>query len=178
MNITDKLQNIPITTQFIGFGENSIYNTVDTIHKIVKVSSNNPYIRAWAEKIIKNVQAKDKIGEVSAIHNFVKWNVRYTKDPLGMEYVQTPLVLLKAIELDEIPMGDCDDMTTLSLSLYRSIGYPVATKVTSYSGNGQYSHIYGLVNINNQWIPSDTTISSQNFGWEAKTMTKVFERII
>ena len=177
-NITQKLQNVPITTQFIGFGENSIYNTVDKIHEIVRLSSSNPYVRKWAEKIIEGVQAKDKMGEVSAIHNFVKWNVRYTKDPLGMEYVQTPLILLKAIEQDEMPMGDCDDMSTLSLSLYRSIGYPVATKVTSYSPKKQYSHIYGLVNVNGKWLPSDTTISSRNIGWEAPQFTKVYEKVI
>ena len=176
--ISDKLQNTPITKHFIGFGEASIYNTVDAIHKIVRSSSNNPYIRKWAEQIIENVPAKDKVGEVSAIHDFVKWHVRYTKDPLGMEYVQTPLILLKQIEQNETPMGDCDDMTTLSLSLYRSIGYPIATKVTSYTGDGKYSHIYGLVMINNMWIPSDTTMHQYNLGWEAPTMTKVFEKPI
>jgi transglutaminase-like putative cysteine protease len=178
MNITEHLQNLPITTQFIGFGENSIYNTVDKIHEIVKISSSNPYVRKWAEKIIENVPAKDKIGEVSAIHDFVKWKVRYTKDPLGMEYIQTPLVLLKAIELGEMPFGDCDDMSTLSLSLYRSIGYPVATKVTSYSPNKKYSHIYGLVNVGGRWLPSDTTMSSHSIGWEAPQMTKVYEKVI
>jgi len=178
MDISNYIVNTPITKQFNGFGESSIYNTVDVIHKIVKSSSNNPYVRKWAEKIIRNIPAKNKLGEVDAIHDFVKWKVRYTKDPLDMEYVQTPLVLLKAIELGEIPMGDCDDMTTLALSLYRSIGYPVATKVASYTNNRQFSHIYGLVNVNNKWIPSDTTMSSYNLGWEAPQMTKVYEKIV
>ena len=162
MNISQYMSNIPIFKEFIGFGENAIYNTVDKIHQIIKSSAFNPYVRKYTEKIIADLAPNDKLGELQAIHDFVKYNVRYTKDPYGMEYIQTPPLLLRQIEMREQPAGDCDDMTTLSLSMMKSIGYPVATKITSYSPDRKFSHIYGLVFVNNKWIPTDTTVRTKS----------------
>lgn len=178
MSISDFMNNTPVYRQFLGFGEIAITNTVDKIHHIIKASMYNPYIRKWAEKIIGEIPPgpQHQMEEVRAIGDFVKYNVRYTKDPRGLEYIQTPPVLLQMIERGETPMGDCDDMTTLSLSLLKSIGYPVATKIASYRPDKKYSHIYGLVFVNNQWLPIDCVKRDMPIGWEAPGSTRFSEK--
>ena len=176
MDISQYVANTPMSTEFIGFGESAIHNTVDRIHQIIKSSAFNPYVRKFTESLVIDLAPNDKIGELRAIHDFVKYKVRYTKDPYGMEYVQTPPLLLKQIEMKEQPAGDCDDMTTLTLSMMKSIGYPVATKITSYSPNGKFSHVYGMVFVNNKWIPTDTTVRSRQLGWEAPGITRMSEK--
>ena len=174
---------VPTKEEYIGSGDTAIYNTVTKMKEIIQVSSRNPYIREWAKKIIARVGVNDKKGEASAVFNFVRDNVRYTKDPLGFEYLQTPPTLLEDIRLmnegkGERPAGDCDDMTLLSLSLLKSIGFQVAIKVVSFSNNGQYGHVYGLVQIGYDWVPFDCVRPDSYMGWEAKGLTRAMETIV
>jgi len=166
-----------ISEAYIGKGDISIYRTIDEMKRIIDISSKNPYVRKWAQKILSDIPVNRKFAEVSAVHNFVRDNIRYTRDPHGWEYIQTPPILLDGI--DEIrtrraprPIGDCDDMTTLSLSLIKSIGYPVAIKVVGFKvvdsdGYVPFSHVYGLVFIEGKWYPCDTVRPDQTLGWEA-----------
>lgn len=175
-----QMMGIPRTEEYIGTGDNAIYNTVSKMKQIISESSKNPYVREWARDILGYVDVNDKMNEARAVHNFVRDNVRYTKDPFGFEYIQTPPVLLEAIRErnksgGNRPTGDCDDMTVLSLSLLKSIGFPVAIKVVSFHENGRFSHVYGLVQVKGQWIPIDCVRPDKQLGWEATGLTRVME---
>lgn len=178
-----QMSAVPVSTTNIGNGDTAIYNTVDRMKQIINDSSKNVYVREWAKNILSRVTVNDKKGEAEAIFAFVRDNVRYTKDPLGFEYIQTPPVLLEDIRLYQVgqgnrPSGDCDDMATLSLSLLKSVGFPVAIKVVSFSDSKQYGHVYGLVKIGYNWVPFDCVRPDQDMGWESKGHTRVLETII
>jgi hypothetical protein len=150
---------------------------------IINQSSRNPYVREWAKKIVSRVEVNNKKGEASAIFDFVRDSVRYTRDPMGFEYMQTPPVVLEDIRLymegqGDRPAGDCDDMTLLSLSLLKSIGYNVAIKVVSFSNTKKFSHVYGLVQIGTDWIPFDCVRPDQSMGWESQGHTRIMETVV
>jgi transglutaminase-like putative cysteine protease len=175
-----QIGQVPYREEFIGYGDQAIYNTVAKMKSIIQSSSKNPYVREWAKSIVAGVPVEDKQREAEAVFKFVQSNVRYTKDPLGWEYIQTPPVMLEDIRLykegkGDRPIGDCDDMTVLSLSLLRSIGFPVAIKVVSYNPERKFGHVYGLVNIKGEWVPFDTVRPDKYMGWEAAGMTRVLE---
>lgn len=175
-----QIGQIPVKEEFIGYGDNAITNTAYKMKDIITNSSKNPYIRQWAQYILGQVEVNNKRGEVEAIHNFVRDHVRYTKDPYGFEYIQTPPVLLEDIRLNdsgqgERPVGDCDDMTVLSLSLMKSVGFPVALKIVSYRPDGKFGHVYGLVKLLGEWVPTDTVRSDKELGWESQGITRVME---
>ena len=171
---------IPKQEEYIGTGDTAIYNTIAKMKEIIQVSSRNPYIREWAKKIVAGVQVNDKHNEANAVFNFVRDSVRYTRDPLGFEYLQTPPVLLEDIRLwmnskGDRPVGDCDDMTMLSLSLLKSIGFEVAIKVVSFHDHKRFSHVYGLVKIGYEWISFDCVRPDGVMGWEAPGLTRAME---
>ena len=141
MSISSKLQGVPIKKVFLGYGENAILNTVDEIKRVIRESAYNPYVRRWAEQIVEEVKPNDKYGEARAVYDFITTHVRYTKDPKGMEFIQTPPLLLQMIEQGEIPKGDCDDIATLAMSLLKSIGFDVGLKITSYNAK-EHSNIF------------------------------------
>jgi hypothetical protein len=183
MKSYNQVMGIPRKEEYIGMGEDAIRNTVSKMKDIIIQSSRNPYIRSWAKDIVANVEVNNKEGEARAIHNFVRDHVRYTRDPYGFEYIQTPPVLLEDIRLfldgnGERPIGDCDDMTVLSLSLLKSIGFPVAIKVVSFHNHGKFSHVYGLVQIYEQWVPIDCVRPDKTLGWESDMLTRVMETIV
>lgn len=180
MKSYSQIAAVPYKEEYIGTGDSAIYNTVAKMKDIITQSSKNPYIREWAKDILSNVGVNDKYREAEAIFRFVQQNVRYTKDPMGWEYIQTPPVLLEDIRLykeskGNRPNGDCDDMTVLSLSLLKSVGFPVAIKVVSYNPERRFGHVYGLVNILEQWVPFDTVRPDKYMGWEASGITRAME---
>lgn len=162
----------------IGNGDIAIQQTVNKMAEIINLSSKNPVVREWARTILSDVMVNKKRDEAEAIHNFVRDHIRYTRDPYGWEYIQTPPILLKGVQDHKEsnaarPIGDCDDMTTLSLSLMKSVGFPVVIKTVAY--NGKFSHVYGMVYVNGQWIVTDTVRPDKWFGWEAPGITRVLE---
>jgi len=162
----------------IGRGDSAIEQTVMRMSAIIRESSKNPLIREWARSILEGVQVNKKMDEARAIHDFVRDHVRYTRDPHGWEYIQTPPVLLAGIEeylrkKASRPIGDCDDMTVLSLSLMKSVGFPVLIKTVGYGS--RFSHVYGMVYVNGQWLVTDTVRPDKWFGWEAPNITRVME---
>jgi hypothetical protein len=178
-----QMSAVPRTEEYIGTGDGAIYKTVDKMKNIIQESSKNTYVREWAKKIVARVKVNDRKGEASAIFDFVRDNVRYTKDPLGFEYLQTPPVLLEDIRLyqegrGDRPVGDCDDDTLLALSLLKSIGFNVAIKVVSFSESKKFGHVYGMVQIGYEWVPFDCVRPDQDMGWESKGHTRVMETII
>lgn len=174
---------VPQREEYIGTGDTAIFRTIDKMKDIILSSSRNPYVREWAKNIVANVAVNDKKGEAKAIFNFVRDNVRYTRDPLGFEYIQTPPTLLEDIRLYQErkgnrPAGDCDDMTVLSLSLLKSVGFPVAIKVVSFTNEKKFSHVYGLVKIGYEWVSVDCVRPEKSMGWESTGHTRVTEVVV
>lgn len=165
--------------QEIGDGDTAIQQTVAKMASVIDQSSKNPLVREWARSILENIMVNEKYNEAQAVHDFVRDHVRYTRDPHGWEYIQTPPILLEGIreylqKKAARPIGDCDDMTTLTLSLLKSIGFPVVIKTVGYYGR-RFSHVYGMVYIKGQWIVTDTVRPDKWFGWEAPGVTRVME---
>lgn len=162
----------------IGRGDEAIEQTVHKMARIIDSSAKNPLVREWARCILDGVFVNRKMDEAIAIHNFVRDNVRYTRDPSAWEYIQTPPIILAGIKefIDRKapkPIGDCDDMTVLTLSLMKSIGFPVMVKTVGYGP--RFSHVYGMVFINGKWVVSDTVRPDKYIGWEAPGAVRIME---
>lgn len=166
--------NPPTQRHFLGFSNKAISaNTSYKIAELIKKSSENPYIRHWAELITESVKDRDEVGEIKSIFSFLQDKTRYVRDPLGVEYIQTPPYILGRIELGTKPGLDCDDYTTLGLSLLRSLGYPTMIRLAGYGPSKDFSHVYGLVFSpkEDKWIVFDPIRKEKTLGWEAPYAT-------
>lgn len=162
------LEGYPITLQGIGSGFNAIENTVKIMAKTIRESSKNIRIRNMATAIIYNVPEKNQMAEVSAVLGWVHNHTRYVRDPQGTETLHSPLVALDKIEQGFNFLGDCDDLSMLTLSLLKSIGYPVRIRIAAYNKDGapKFSHVYGLVKINGAWYPVESIEKGAPVGWQ------------
>lgn len=157
----------PVEYSFLGLGESVTTNTVRKMIDTIKVSSKNLRLIKRTQDIVAMVPAKDQVGEVTTVYNWVRDHTRYIKDPHGTEMIQSPLVALDQIADHQLFQGDCDDLTIITLSMLRSIGYPVAIRIADYRGQGVYTHVYGLVKIYNEWTPIEPIKLRCPLGWEA-----------
>jgi len=159
--------------------------TSDTVRAIITLINNSryvPLVRETAEDIIRAISEKNWNDEITAIYEWVKNNMRYTRDYSNVEYIKTPERHLRDIAERGLAFGDCDDHVTLLGSLLYAVGYVTRIVIIQSKGNteGGYNHIYLYVNIpqTNNWVSLDATAKDKPFGWESDFIKrKVFNSI-
>lgn len=147
---------------------------IKLIADLIEEGSQSPIIRETAIRIVQSygVKEKDKLGEVKAIFDWVKKNIRYIGDVRDRDSYHTAERILS------LRAGDCDDFTILICSLLGSIGYECGLRIVSNSPFRDFHHIYALINVNGKWIPLDGTEKHLPFGKEPDYVKKRDYRII
>lgn len=95
-------------------------------------------VRQMAETLVRNLPQKDYLGEIKAIHAFVRDRVRYTRDIRQVELLHTAERLLQSRQ------GDCDDKSILVCALLESVGHKTGL-IAIGPRKGAFSHVFALV---------------------------------
>jgi transglutaminase-like putative cysteine protease len=120
-----------------------------------------------AVSIIFLTPEKDEMSEITALFEFVRDNIRYTRDVHGVETIANPLITLQR------KVGDCDDKTTLFATLAEAVGYPTQLVMAGYFGSPDYEHVYCAVLTSQGWVYADTTEKSP-LGFAPANPTLIF----
>ena len=116
-----------------------IRNNLDFIKFIASIAgekATNEKVDQWAEKL--------KTPE--AIFEFVQTQVKYTRDPITMDTIRHPQVLLERVERHGVTYADCDCKSTLLASLLLNRGYPVRFIAAHIILPGETSKDYYKIN--------------------------------
>lgn len=148
-------------------GEPGTDATVGIMRKMIEAGKRDQAVRQLAERILRlyHVPRYQHVSELAALHDWVRRNVRYTKDPCEVEYIQTPRRLLQT------RMGDCDDMTVLLGSLAEVVGHPVGIKVVSRYANRNFHHVYPVAEIDGREYGLDASVPFP-FGYQSPDIKK------
>jgi transglutaminase superfamily protein len=143
--------------------------TIQHVQALIRQGVKDFYVRQKAIDILfdKEIRAKDYLGEIKALFEWVQKNVRYTKDPFRLE------VLHSARRILELHAGDCDDMTILLGAMLESVGHPTRLVIVGPTPfrPDLFSHIYLEVYHKGEWIPLDATMPFP-MGWAPQTFVK------
>jgi transglutaminase-like putative cysteine protease len=118
---------------------------------------NSTAVRQLALSLVAGLPPKDYASEVAALHAFVRDRIRYVRDILGTETVQTPERTLAN------EAGDCDDKATLLASLLRAIGVNTRFEAVGFAP-GTWSHVIVQAFVGGRWLPLETTLDVRP-GW-------------
>jgi len=88
-------------------GDAGVEQTINEMRGLVDQALHDPSIIRLAKDIVRSVPAFDDVAEAEGLYNWVRANVRFTKDPVNKENLYPPAELLK------IRSGDCDDISML-----------------------------------------------------------------
>lgn len=120
-----------------------------------------PFVREFTTHRLANKTRNNDIdGQVRQVTSFVRDNLRYVADPLGTEYVISPVILLQEIMRGERPAADCDDHVLLLNSMLGSLGIetrPIGVKLYT---DDHYDHVISTVKVARGWIDIDPTVKS------------------
>lgn len=154
---------------------------VKLIADLVEEGSADPFVIENTVKILKNkgIEEKDAMGEIGAIFDWVKNNIRYTGDVLCRDSYKT------AKQTMSLGFGDCDCMSILLGSMLAGIGYPVGARIVSMRKDLSFHHIYTLVGVGNRyasglgdgykglrWVPLDAVNKNNRVGDEPSWVKK------
>lgn len=131
-------------------GAEGIRATLEMMHQITDKYKSAPVIRELALKLVQNVAHKDEQRECQKIHAFVRDKIRYVKDVIGVETLQSPVQTLR------LKQGDCDDKSMLVASLLGAIGKKTRFVAVGFE-KGRYSHVFPQVQLKEHWITMETT---------------------
>lgn len=143
--------------------------TLEHVKALVKQGAKDFCVRQTAINIFRlyGVRPKDVFGEIVALFDWVKKNVRYTRDIFRVELLHSARRML------QLRAGDCDDMTILLSALLESTGHPVRLVIIGRDPKRKkaFSHIYLETLYRDQWIPLDPTMNKPA-GWAPKAPNK------
>ncbi len=150
-------------------GTDGTLTTAKIIGQLIRAGAKDFYVRQKAIEIFRTyrVAPKNRMGEACALFDFVKRNVRYTRDIFRVELLHSARRML------ELRAGDCDDMTILLGALLLSTGHPVRLVLAGFRKNQPhvYSHVYPEVNVSGRWIAIDATMNKP-MGWSPPVVWK------
>lgn len=143
--------------------------TVAHMQRLIRAGARDFQLRQAAIDILlrKGVKAKDYLGEIKALFEWVQANIRYTKDPFRLEVLHSPRRML------ELRAGDCDDMSILLGAMLEAIGHPVRLVLAGPDPlqPGLFTHVYLEAYLRGRWIPLDPTMPYAP-GWAPRTLVK------
>lgn len=124
----------------------TIDQRVALIVKLVQQGATDPEIIAGARGIVSKkcgkewcLKERDWRGEVVALFDQTRRDVRWVRDPDGVDFFSSAKNTLK------MRGGDCDEFSSLLGARLRAIGYPVELVVVethSAPVKGEYEHVY------------------------------------
>src|SRR5215203_5116193 len=116
-------------------GRMGTLTTAEIIGRLVRDGAKDFYVRQKAIQVFRSygVRPKNRFGEVCALFDFVKRNIRYTRDIFRVELLHSARRML------ELRAGDCDDMTILLGAMLLSTGHPVRIVLTGFRKHKPHS---------------------------------------
>src|SRR3972149_9291122 len=105
----------------------------------------DPDIRELAVKIVSSCAGKDYKCEALKLHEWVRDNIRYVKDPFEGERFSTANRTIKE------KAGDCDDSSILLSALFESIGHETRLILIDGDLSGRFSHVVAQVRLEGKW---------------------------
>jgi|SRR5271168_63195 len=155
----------PMTLRGLPGGRAGTAETLKEMARLAREGTRDAGVIQVASELVRNLAQYDRVGEILALHAFVRDSIRYTNDPIDRELVRTPRAIL------EMGVGDCDDKSILLVCLLRCIGRPGRFVAIEMHNAGAFSHVYVETPLGKRWIPLET-IKPVDAGWSPSNVTR------
>ena len=155
-------------------GDAGTGQTIDIMRKLAEEASGDAQFLRFVIDTVRAVPAYDDMGEVRAIFDWVRRNIRFTKDPLTKEKLTPPMDLL------DLRAGDCDDISTLMAAMLLAIGYPAkfVTAAADDAAPNDFSHVYVKAEVppgSGNWVALDAARPDATLGLEPQVRYRTRE---
>ena len=132
--------------------------TVATLNYLVKVFSSDPKVIEFTRKLLTSRRNNDHKQNFEDIAKFINDSFTYVADPIHVEYVVSPTIMLKDWATNGKMNGDCDDVCLLMASMLVSVG--IDTHVVAVKANSEYfNHVILHTSLGTKFIQYDPCLT-------------------
>lgn len=131
------------------------HTIISTLQFVVDQFGRDPRVRQVAVSLINSLANNDVERNARTLLLWVVNRMIYLADPDGGEFVQTPIVLIRQIQLKGHAYGDCDDHVVLLGALLVSIGIPAEVVGVKLFNSPYYNHVVIQFLSNGRMITMD-----------------------
>lgn len=116
-------------------------------------------IREFTVSLFPSDMGNNSLGRIiRLIASFVRDHVIYVPDPIGTEYIISPLVMIERIQTEGRVYGDCDDHVLLFNAMALSVGYEVRVAGVHLNRRDVFDHVISQVFHDGRWIDVDLCV--------------------
>jgi transglutaminase-like putative cysteine protease len=141
-------------------GDGGTYATLAHMRRLARRGATHSLVRQTAASIVRGVSGTNGLDQAQAIREWIGDNVAFLRDPLGIEALYTPDLMIRTILTKGVTQVDCDDVATLAASLGLAIGLLARFIVVGFhSPKAPFQHVWTDLSDPRhvQWIDVDTT---------------------
>lgn len=138
--------------------------TLEMMRRLVHEGSSQFAVRWTALRIVRGagVASHDTLGMLRALYRFVRDEITFVNDTLGVQVIQSPRVTLTA------RAGNCVQRAVLLAALAAAVGIPTSFKAIGADPRRptEFSHVYLVAHLGRQVIAMDPTYGDNALGWQ------------
>lgn len=159
---------LTVTSARMPSGRAGALRTIRAMRGLVNLWRTDPGMISLAVSTIFLQPSKDSASELTAIFEYVRDHIRYTRDVLDVETLNTPPMTVAR------RVGDCDDKATLLATLAESVGYPSRFVMAAFHDSPGFSHVWVQLLDDSGWVDADATEENESLGWCPSGITDLY----
>lgn len=144
---------------------------LNRLRSLIEQGKRDPQVRQLAHALLQGVPERDSRREIDALHRGVRAKLRYTQDPVDVEWFTAPGLLAGGV----VRGGDCDDHVALLGALLETTGHPVRL-VAGGSTPEDFHHVWLQVADGSRWRTLDPIAKRAGLGYDPARHFRTFLR--
>lgn len=141
--------------------------TLETMAAVVHAALFDPYVIDRANRIIARAPARDWSMQIDLIRQYLDHSLLFVDNPVGLQRVQPPALLLERMQTAGSAQGACDDAATLVATLGMANGLPARFVAYAFCETRgatppdpseiPFTHVIGELFDGTHWVMLDIT---------------------
>jgi len=127
------------------------HQIISYLNSLVFNFAANPALREFTVSFLGQLANNDVSRQISKIVRFVRSKIIYVADPVGSEYIISPLRLISLVQIKGYAHGDCDDHVLLLNSMLSAVGVKTMAVGVKLHRRDVFDHVISGVWFDNHW---------------------------
>lgn len=140
-------------------GDAGTEQTIAVMRDLVQRGVAHPLVRRTAVEIARTVPPGDLNAIARAVRRWLQDHVHFVYDPMNIEHVTAPDILLNECTVRYFTTGDCDDIAVLGAALAGAVGVQSRFVVLGFGPepDAPMGHVFTELFDGAQWLDLDIT---------------------
>lgn len=155
---------VTVRTFGLAGGDLGAMQTLRRMRGLVNDALVDPLVVSVAKNAVATCPPVAEVCMAAAVRRYLVERFRFVRDPLGVELLHEPRLMLQTIARQGFFQGDCDDAATLGAALAKAVGLTVRFRAIGFRRGGPLAHVITDVRTPRGWADLDVTKPAQFLG--------------